>query len=236
MGNCSQPNNTKIETSAVSYDGTQIPCTNIKTCDDLNTILTKFDNVICSATASVNTLVEEVMDITETLMLITEEIENINNQIFICCPICDFTVTATELPVCGFGATAQQLPVCDFTGETHQVPDPTTTTTSSSTSTSTTSTSTSTSTSTTTIPPTTTSTTTFNNYQIEDCITSNVYTLAKTYVMSLGDVVQYKVGVPGVGLQRCGTIISTTTNLPPTASFFSPINYTCDDTLHCPSA
>jgi hypothetical protein len=148
MANCSQTNNTKIGTSAVTYDSTPLPCTDVKACDDLNTILTKFDNVICSAINSVNILTEEVMNITEDLMIITEEIEDINNQIFICCPICDFTATATELPV------------CDFTGSANQLPDPTTTTTSSSstststsTSTTTSSSSTSTSTSTTTTCP-----------------------------------------------------------------------------------
>ena len=122
MADCPQINNTTIiGTSAVSYDSTPLPCTDVKTCDDLNTILTKFDNVICSAIDSVNNLSEDIMNITEDLMIITEEIENINNQIFICCPICDFTITATELPVCEFTATANQLP------------DPTTTSTSSTT-------------------------------------------------------------------------------------------------------
>ena len=111
MAHCPQINNTTIiGTSAVSYDSTPLPCTDVKACDDLNTILTKFDNVICSAIDSVNNLSEDIMNITEDLMIITEEIENINNQIFICCPICDFTVTATELPVCQFTATANELP------------------------------------------------------------------------------------------------------------------------------
>jgi len=147
MANCPQINNTTIiiGTSDVSYDSTPLPCTDVKAHDDLNTILTKFDNVICSAINSVNILSEEVMNITEDLMIIGEEIENINNQIFICCPICDFTITATELPV------------CNFTGYVYQVPDPTTTTTSS-TSTSTSTSTSSTTTSTTTIPPTTTTT------------------------------------------------------------------------------
>jgi hypothetical protein len=139
MANCSQTNNTTIiGTSAVSYDSTPLPCTDVKACDDLNTILTKFDNVICSAINSVNILSEEVMNITEDLMIIGEEIESINNQLFICCPICDFTITATELPVCEFTASATELPTCNFTGSVNQVPDPTTTSTSSTTSTTTT--------------------------------------------------------------------------------------------------
>ena len=144
MANCSQTNNTTIiGTSAVSYDSTQLPCTNVKACDDLNTILTKFDNVICSATNSVNILIEEVMNITEEVMIITEEIENINSQIFICCPICEFTGTADELPVCDFTGSADQLPTPTTTTTTTTIP-PTTTTTSSSTSTSSTTTTTTT--------------------------------------------------------------------------------------------
>lgn len=95
---CPQTNNTTIGTSAVSYDSTQLPCTNVDTCDNLNTILTKFNNVICSTVDSVNILTEEITNITEELMIITEEIEIINNQIFICCPICDFTGSANQLP------------------------------------------------------------------------------------------------------------------------------------------
>jgi hypothetical protein len=229
MANCPQINNTTIKgTSAVSYDSTPLPCTDVNTCDGLNVILSKFNDVICSATASVNILIEEVTNITEDIMIITDQLEDINNQIFICCPICDFTGTANELPV------------CDFIGEADQLPDPTTTTTSSSTSTSTsTSTSSSTTTTTTTdepIPSTTTSTTTFNNYRIEDCITLVTYVLPKTYVFSLGDTVQYQVGVPGAGLQRCGVIISTSSNLPPTASLFGGVSYPCEDTLHCPTS
>jgi hypothetical protein len=152
MADCPQINNTTIiGTSAVSYDSTPLPCTDVKACDDLNTILAKFDNVICSAIDSVNNLSEDIMNITEDLMIITEEIENINNQIFICCPICDFTVTATELPVCEFTATATELvDTCSFTGEADQLPNPTTTTTSSSSTSTSTSTSTSSSTTTTT--------------------------------------------------------------------------------------
>ena len=125
MANCSQINDTIIiGTSAIVYDSTPLPCTDVKAYDDLNTILTKFDNVICSAINSVNILSEEVMNITEDLMMIAEDVQNINDQIFICCPICEFTGVADELPT------------CNFTGSANQVPDPTTTSTSTSTSTS----------------------------------------------------------------------------------------------------
>jgi hypothetical protein len=86
MANCSQINNTTIKgTSAVTYDSTPLPCTDVDTCNDLNTILTKFDNVICAAIANVAILIEEVTNLTEDVMIITEDIISINSQINICC-------------------------------------------------------------------------------------------------------------------------------------------------------
>lgn len=149
MANCSQINNTTIKgTSAVIYDSTPLPCTDIKTCDDLNTILAKFDSVICSAVANVAILKEEVTNITEDVMIIIEDIININNQLNICCPNCNFTGTATELLVCNFTGSANEILNCSFTGTAIQPPVPTTTTT-------------------TTIAPTTTTTTTILNCDLE---------------------------------------------------------------------
>jgi hypothetical protein len=86
MSNCSQINNTTIKgTSTVIYDSTPLPCTDVDTCNDLNTILAKFDNIICSVTTNVNLLIEEVTNLTEDVMIITEDLININNQIDVCC-------------------------------------------------------------------------------------------------------------------------------------------------------
>jgi hypothetical protein len=110
MANCSQINNTTIiGTSAVTYDGTQLPCTDVNTCDGLNTILAKFDAIICDVTDSVNILTEEITNLTEDLMIIIDDIININDQLFICCPICDFTGTADQLLDCTFTGTASEL-------------------------------------------------------------------------------------------------------------------------------
>ena len=109
MGNCSQVNNTTIKgTSAVTYDSTQLPCTDVNTCDNLNTVLSKLDSVICKVTDDINTLTEDVMNITEDVMMITEDLINIHNQLDICCPICNFTGTADELLVCDFTGSAEQ--------------------------------------------------------------------------------------------------------------------------------
>jgi len=112
MANCSQINNTTIiGTSAFIYDGTQLPCTDIKTCDDLNKILAKLDTVVCNITASVDILKEEVTNITEDVMIIGEDIIRINNQLNICCPTTTTTTTLFD---------------CNFTGIANQVPNPTT--------------------------------------------------------------------------------------------------------------
>lgn len=107
MANCSQINNTTIiGTSAVSYDSTPLPCTDVKTCDDLNTIIAKFDSVICTAAANVAILTEEVTNITEDVMIIGEDIINIYNQLNICCPTTTTTTTALN---CNFIGQANQI-------------------------------------------------------------------------------------------------------------------------------
>lgn len=305
MGNCSQINNINIKgTSDVVYDSTPLPCTDVNTCDGLNTILSKFNAIICNVKANVDIVTEDVINLTEDVMVITEDITNIQNQLGICCP----TTTTTSSSSSTSTSTTTTSSSTSTTTTTTTTVEPTTTTTSSSTSTTTSTSSTTTSTSSTTTtttttisegcaqftiqanplethvveyipcgstltelifvepeepevriccqiplisdnypeytmqgsecfaPITTTTTTikTYDNYQIEDCITSIVYTLDKTYPFILGNVVQYQVGVPGTGEQRCGTIISTTTNLPATASLFSDIPRECLDFLHCP--
>lgn len=36
-----------IESSRIAYDGPNLPCTGIKTCDELSVVLQKLDNIIC---------------------------------------------------------------------------------------------------------------------------------------------------------------------------------------------
>jgi len=110
MGNCSQVNNTTIQgTSAVTYDGTPLPCTDVNTCDNLNTILAKFDAIICDAIVGVNEITINVTDINISITNIEEDIINIYGQLATCCPaICNFTGTANELD-CSFIGNANQL-------------------------------------------------------------------------------------------------------------------------------
>ena len=94
MANCPQINNiTIIGTSAVTYDGTPLPCSSVQTYDALNDILVKFDNIICNVQQNTTTLINDITNITEDVMLVTEDIININNQLNICCT----TTTSTTL-------------------------------------------------------------------------------------------------------------------------------------------
>lgn len=94
MANCPQINNTTITgTSAITYDGTPLPCSNVQTYDALNDILVKFDTIICNIQQSTNVLINDITNITEDVMLVTEDIININNQLNICCT----TTTSTTL-------------------------------------------------------------------------------------------------------------------------------------------
>ena len=84
---------------------------------------------------------------------------------------------------------------------------------------------------------TTTSTTTtpVYTYKIADCLTGDFWTLDKTYIKSIGDVIEYQIGVPGIGIQQCGTIVDDMFIGVADASFYSSTNRICGDTIHCPA-
>jgi hypothetical protein len=123
MANCSQINNTTIiGTSAVKYDSTPLPCTDVVTCDGLNTILAKFDAVMCNVKADVDILTEDILSLTEDVMVITEDITNIYSQLNVCCPTT--TTTTTVVPT-----TTTTSSSTSSTTSTSTTATPTTTTT-----------------------------------------------------------------------------------------------------------
>jgi hypothetical protein len=83
--------------------------------------------------------------------------------------------------------------------------------------------------------PTLTASPVITNYLIMDCITEENFNIEKTYVKFVGDVIEYKVGVPGTGSKRCGTIIDENFVGTADAVFFSSIDRDCGDTIHCPT-
>jgi hypothetical protein len=87
MADCPEINNiTIIGTSAITYDSTPLPCTDVKTCDGLNTILDKFNTIICSVAVDVALLTEDITNITEDLMIASEDVIIINDRLNVCCP------------------------------------------------------------------------------------------------------------------------------------------------------
>lgn len=93
MSNCPQINNTTIiGTSDVFYDGPQLPCSNIETCDTLNVAFEKLDGVVCVIIEDVESLTNEVNNIEKNLVGINNTLVIINNQLNICCP----TTTTTS--------------------------------------------------------------------------------------------------------------------------------------------
>jgi hypothetical protein len=170
---CPQINNTTIKgTSAVTYDSTPLPCTDVNTCDGLNVILSKFDSVICNIAADVATLTEDITNATEDLMIIIDDVININDQLDICCT----TTTSTTLPV-----TTTTTSSSSSTTSTSTTATPTTTTTSTS--------STSTTTSTTTAAPSTTTTSSSSTSTTTTSTTAPVYTYAGTVVNNTGNAI-----------------------------------------------
>jgi hypothetical protein len=133
MAECSQINNITIKgTSVVTYDSTPLPCTDVNTCDGLNTILAKFDTIICNVTDSVNTLTEDITNLTEDLIIIIDDVININNQLNICCPTTTTTSSSTTTTSSSTSTTTTTTTAVPTTTTTTTVA-PTTTTTSSTT-------------------------------------------------------------------------------------------------------
>lgn len=75
-----------------------------------------------------------------------------------------------------------------------------------------------------------------NAYIIQDCITSQNWVVAQgTYSFNVGDVVQYKIGDPGTGDVKCGTIIEQLNRDGGfDAQIVASVSYACDDKVHCP--
>jgi len=215
MVECSQINNTSIiGTSAVKYDSTPLPCTNVNTCDGLNDILSKFDAVICDVKANVDILTEEIITLTEDVMVITEDITNIYSQLNVCCP----TTTTTTTVVPTTTTTTTIVPTTTTTSSsTSSTTTSTTSTSSSTTSTSTTATptttttssSTSTSTSTTTIAPTTTTTTTPSGLRQGSISSTSHPTDACSEILDTGCWISNTAGIPGSETVSVSSVVYT---------------------------
>jgi len=170
MSNCNNTPKNKLSEN-IKYDGPALACSSINTCDDLNTILEKINNVSCNLINSVSEITETVNNLTESVNTITEDVESIFEQLEICCPTT--TTTTTVAPT-----TTTTTTITPTTTTTTLAPTTTTTTTLEPTTTTTT-TITPTTTTTTTLEPTTTTTTTLEP-------TTTTTTTSGLFIIQLG--------------------------------------------------
>ncbi len=74
-----------------------------------------------------------------------------------------------------------------------------------------------------------------DTYVIESCIASMGNWTLETQGSSfqLGDVIQFKIGVPGAGATYCGTIITLNNGTPNATLANAFASYSCGDSIHC---
>ena len=74
-----------------------------------------------------------------------------------------------------------------------------------------------------------------DTYVIESCIASMGNWTLETQGSSfqLGDVIQFKIGVPGAGATYCGTIITLNNGTPDATLANVFASYSCGDSIHC---
>jgi len=64
---------------SITYNGPILPCSNAQPCDDLNVVLSKIDEIIC-------TLKNQQATNTQEIALMKQNIIDINNTLSSCCP------------------------------------------------------------------------------------------------------------------------------------------------------
>ena len=64
---------------SITYNGPILPCSNAEPCDDLNVVLSKMDELIC-------TLKNQQATNTQEIALMKQNIIDINNTLSSCCP------------------------------------------------------------------------------------------------------------------------------------------------------
>ena len=73
-----------------------------------------------------------------------------------------------------------------------------------------------------------------DTYTLKKCYTDDPFTVAATYPFSVGNTIQYQIGVPGSGPVYCGIIGGINLIPTPDAEIVSPTVYSCGDVVNCP--
>jgi hypothetical protein len=75
-----------------------------------------------------------------------------------------------------------------------------------------------------------------NGYRLQECCDGDLYMASNsTYGgFGLGDVVQFREGAQGTGVQKCATVVALINSATFDSVIQSGVAYACDDTVHCP--
>ena len=118
--NSNDPCNTHLTASStIVYDGPALTCTTAEPCDTLNVILQKIDEIICNLLGQINTLNNQINNITTQVLYINSEITNIYNVLDVCC-----NVTTTTTSSSSSTTTTTTLPPCESFSLTNTGIDP----------------------------------------------------------------------------------------------------------------
>lgn len=98
MAYCSQIKDKIKGTDIITYNSTPLPCSNVITDDNLNTIFSKFNTTLCNIRTNLDITTNNLSAIYNTITAQSLEVINLKNQAHICCPLCNFTGTAIQLP------------------------------------------------------------------------------------------------------------------------------------------
>ena len=98
--NSNNPCSTHLTASStIVYDGPALTCTTAEPCDTLNVILQKIDEIICNLLGQINTLNNQLNNITTQVLYINSEITDIYNVLDVCCNVTTTSTSTTIAPI-----------------------------------------------------------------------------------------------------------------------------------------
>ena len=97
MAYCSQIKDKIKGTDIIIYNSTPLPCSNVITDDNLNTIFNKFNTTLCNIRTSLDTTTNNLSTVYSNIVSISLQVNSLKNQAHICCPLCIFSGTVIQL-------------------------------------------------------------------------------------------------------------------------------------------
>lgn len=97
MAYCSQIKDKIKGTDIITYNSTPLPCSNIVTDDNLNTIFNKFNTILCNIRTSLDITTNNLSNVYSNIISTSLQVNSLKNQVHTCCPLCTFSGTAIQL-------------------------------------------------------------------------------------------------------------------------------------------